>query len=44
LIRYIVYGLQSVVDDAEREDLRAEVAYLEKEVERLEDELANAKF
>jgi hypothetical protein len=40
----IVYGLQSAVDDAEREDLRQEVAYLESEVLRLEDELENAKF
>jgi uncharacterized small protein (DUF1192 family) len=37
----IVYGLQSAVDV---EELRAEIAYLESEVSRLEDELENAKF
>jgi uncharacterized small protein (DUF1192 family) len=37
----IVYVLQSAVDV---EELRAEIAYLESEVSRLEDELENAKF
>jgi hypothetical protein len=40
----IVYGLQSAVDAVDAEELRAEVAYLESEVLRLEDELENAKF
>jgi uncharacterized small protein (DUF1192 family) len=40
----IVYGLQSAVDAVDVEELRAEIAYLESEVLRLEDELANAKF
>jgi hypothetical protein len=40
----IVYGLQSAVDAVDVEELRAEIAYLESEVSRLEDELGNAKF
>jgi uncharacterized small protein (DUF1192 family) len=40
----IVYGLQSAVDAVDVEELRAEIAYLESEVSRLEDELENAKF
>jgi uncharacterized small protein (DUF1192 family) len=40
----IVYGLQSAVDAVDVEELRAEIAYLESEVARLEDELENAKF
>jgi uncharacterized small protein (DUF1192 family) len=40
----IVYGLQSAVDAVDVEELRAEIAYLESEVLRLEDELENAKF